>query len=184
MNKHYQPFRQIVVLLVGFFASILMGLSSCNDANAQPDVPDAGIVSQLEVPQETINNPETQYITLSKQELETILQKVVTAERARYQELIKDPHLLKSTTTTVVNRVNNPSNSSKTAVKASVDDSSGKVGLVGTVTLNDDDDTIYDVFQGAKGGLYILRLSKETGNEYKSYIKQDSKLYSRITWEN
>jgi hypothetical protein len=180
MNKHYQPFRQIVVLLVGFFASILMGLTSCNDANAQPDVPDVGIVSQLEVPQETINNPETQYITLSKQELEEILKKVVNAERKRYQELIKDPHLLKSTTTTVVS---NSGNSSKTAVKASVSDVADKVGLVGTVTLNDDDDTIYDVFQGAKGGLYIFRLSKETGNEYKSYIKQDSKLYSRITWE-
>lgn len=181
MNKHYRPFRQIVVLLVGFFASILMGLTSCNDANAQFDSPDVGVVSQLEVPQETVNNPQTEYITLSKQELETILQKVVNAERARYQELIKDPHLLKNSTTTVVS---NSSNSSKTSIKASVDDSNSKVGLVGTVTLNDDDDTIYDVFQGAKGGLYIFRLSKETGNEYKSYIKQDSKLYSRITWEN
>lgn len=180
MNKHYQPFRQIVVLLVGFFASILMGLTSCNDANAQFDSPDVGVVSQLEVPQETVNNPQTEYITLSKQELETILQKVVNAERARYQELIKDPHLLKNSTTTVVS---NSSNSSKTAVKASVSDSNNKIGVAGTVTLNDDDPTVYDVFRGSGGGVYIFRLSKKTGNEYKDYIDKDEKLYSRITWE-
>jgi hypothetical protein len=166
--------------MIGFFATILMGSSSCNDANAQFDYPDVGVVSQLEVPQETVNNPQTQYITLSKQELEEILQKVVNAERAKYQEIIKNPHLISSKTTTVVSNTNN---SPKTAVKASVSDSDSKVGLVGTLTLNDDDDTIYDVFQGAKGGLYFFRISKETGNEYKAYIKKDSKLYQRITWE-
>lgn len=31
----------------------------------------------------------------------------------------------------------------------------------------------YPVYQGSKGGYYIIRVSKKTGNEYKQYIKQD-----------
>lgn len=31
----------------------------------------------------------------------------------------------------------------------------------------------YPVYQGAKGGYYVIRTSKKTGNEYKQYIKQD-----------
>lgn len=29
----------------------------------------------------------------------------------------------------------------------------------------------YPVYQGAKGGYYVIRTSKKTGNEYKQYIK-------------
>lgn len=29
----------------------------------------------------------------------------------------------------------------------------------------------YPVYQGSKGGYYILRISKKSGKEYKSYIK-------------
>ena len=31
----------------------------------------------------------------------------------------------------------------------------------------------YPVYQGAKGGYYVVRVSKKTGNEYKQYIKQE-----------
>lgn len=31
----------------------------------------------------------------------------------------------------------------------------------------------YPVYQGAKGGYYVIRTSKKTGNEYKQYIKPD-----------
>lgn len=31
----------------------------------------------------------------------------------------------------------------------------------------------YPVYQGAKGGYYVIRVSKKTGNEYKQYIKQE-----------
>ena len=31
----------------------------------------------------------------------------------------------------------------------------------------------YPVYQGSKGGHYIIRTSKKTGNEYKQYIKPD-----------
>lgn len=31
----------------------------------------------------------------------------------------------------------------------------------------------YPVYQGAKGGYYIIRVSKKTGNEYKQYVKPE-----------
>lgn len=31
----------------------------------------------------------------------------------------------------------------------------------------------YPVYQGSKGGYYIIRVSKKTGNEYKQYIKPE-----------
>lgn len=31
----------------------------------------------------------------------------------------------------------------------------------------------YPVYQGAKGGYYVIRTSKKTGNEYKQYIKSE-----------
>lgn len=31
----------------------------------------------------------------------------------------------------------------------------------------------YPVYQGSKGGYYIIRVSKKTGNEYKQYVKQE-----------
>lgn len=31
----------------------------------------------------------------------------------------------------------------------------------------------YPVYQGSKGGYYVIRTSKKTGNEYKQYVKQD-----------
>lgn len=31
----------------------------------------------------------------------------------------------------------------------------------------------YPVYQGAKGGYYVIRVSKKTGNEYKQYIKPE-----------
>lgn len=32
--------------------------------------------------------------------------------------------------------------------------------------------TKYPIYQGAKGGRYIIRTSKVTGNEYKQYLKK------------
>lgn len=31
----------------------------------------------------------------------------------------------------------------------------------------------YPVYQGAKGGYYVIRTSKKTGNEYKQYVKPE-----------
>lgn len=31
----------------------------------------------------------------------------------------------------------------------------------------------YPVYQGSKGGYYVIRVSKKTGNEYKQYIKAE-----------
>lgn len=31
----------------------------------------------------------------------------------------------------------------------------------------------YPVYQGAKGGYYVIRTSQKTGNQYKQYIKPD-----------
>lgn len=31
----------------------------------------------------------------------------------------------------------------------------------------------YPVYQGPKGGYYVIRVSKKTGNEYKQYIKPE-----------
>lgn len=31
----------------------------------------------------------------------------------------------------------------------------------------------HPVYQGAKGGYYVIRTSKKTGNEYKQYIKSE-----------
>lgn len=31
----------------------------------------------------------------------------------------------------------------------------------------------YPVYQGSKGGYYVIRTSKKTGNEYKQYIKPE-----------
>lgn len=31
----------------------------------------------------------------------------------------------------------------------------------------------YPVYKGAKGGLYVIRVSKRTGNEYKQYVKEE-----------
>ena len=31
----------------------------------------------------------------------------------------------------------------------------------------------YPVYQGAKGGHYVIRTSKKTGNEYKQYVKPE-----------
>jgi hypothetical protein len=191
MNYKFADFKIVVILLVGFFASILMGLSSCNDANAQNkgDQITAEEFTSYQTQNssttsEIRNAPETEYITISKQALEEALLTVRLDERAKYEKIIKNPHLVSKSTSTNIS--SNPT-SSKTAVKASTNDSNSKVssktGLVGTLTLNDDDATIYDVFQGSKGGLYFFRISKETGNEYKAYIQKDSKLYHRISWE-
>lgn len=31
----------------------------------------------------------------------------------------------------------------------------------------------YPVYQGSKGGYYVIRTSKKTGNEYKQYVKAE-----------
>lgn len=130
----FPTLKMTLVLLIGFFVSIAMGLSSCSDTNAQ------GLEQSKANPFEMAPRPST--------------------SNSQVQE-----HLDHGDNVTV------------------------KTGLVGTVTLNDNDKDlngnliVYDVFKGSKGGLYIFRISKETGNEYKSYIKKDSKLYSRIKWE-
>ncbi len=31
----------------------------------------------------------------------------------------------------------------------------------------------YPVYQGAKGGYYVIRVSKKSGNEYKQYVKPE-----------
>lgn len=31
----------------------------------------------------------------------------------------------------------------------------------------------YPVYKGAKGGMFVIRVSKKTGNEYKQYVKDE-----------
>lgn len=38
-------------------------------------------------------------------------------------------------------------------------------------TYTDDKGVVYDVYSNSKGKLYIIRKSKKTGVEYKSYLK-------------
>jgi hypothetical protein len=38
---------------------------------------------------------------------------------------------------------------------------------------------LYPVYQGSKGGLYIIRVSKKSGEEYRQYIAEEKK--SKVT---
>lgn len=49
----------------------------------------------------------------------------------------------------------------------------GKKAIKNNGTLTKHTYKGYPVYQGAKGGYYVIRTSKKTGNEYKQYVKPE-----------
>ena len=144
----FPTLKMTLVLLIGFFVSIAMGLSSCSDTTAQGLSDNAKQLDTFEMaprPQEKV--------IVANEPIETHRQH---QDRVTYVKTNKDNEITK------MENVN---------LKPNV------VGVIGTVTLNDTDVDLngnlitYDVFQGAKGGLYIFRMNtKVTLKRIQNYI--------------
>lgn len=54
-----------------------------------------------------------------------------------------------------------------------VTNNNGKKAVKNNGTLTKHTYKGYPVYQGPKGGYYVIRTSKKTGNEYKQYVKPE-----------
>ena len=68
-------------------------------------------------------------------------------------------------TTTTTQKADNKAKTEKVA--------NGKKTVKNNGTLTKHTYKGYPVYQGAKGGYYVIRTSKKTGNEYKQYVKPE-----------
>lgn len=67
-------------------------------------------------------------------------------------------------------KVKKDANGNYYAVKATKDSIGGKKT---TITFTDTDGTVYPIYEGSRGGHYIIRINKETGKIKKQYLKLD-----------
>lgn len=171
--KEYNFPKYLIILLLGFSMAIITGLSACTDTKASDDTS----INQVKLM--SLTTSEDTVITYTAQDLEharAIVREEVRKEMLSHQSHEDEMVYMKT------NKQNQVTKEKTTSVKEQPA-STGNIGLCGHVTLSDSDPTSYDVFRGKSGGIYIFRISKETGNEYKQYLKPGSKVYSRIIWE-
>lgn len=186
-KNYYSWNRYTICLLFGFMLSLMTTLMSCENSNAAGNPDTSGMfVTTDNSDQMNQVNSQIQQI----QKIQEIQEPQPTAENFYLKKVSSSINYTDDDWGRKAKQLDShiqhgdaPVALSNTSNVKKDNTSNNKVGLVGVLTLNDNDDTRYDVFRGAKGGLYIFRTSKETGNEYKSYIKPGSKLYSRIVWE-